>query len=216
MAGDPLSPTDPRSIGDYTLLARLGAGGMGRVYLARDRAGAQVAVKVLHDSLAGDPRFLARFADEAAAAARVAGFCTARVVRASVSGPRPFLVTEYVEGPTLAAVLAARGRLPGSEAEALAVGVAAALTAIHAAGIVHRDLKPSNVMLSAFGPKVIDFGVARALDARAAATEVGHVLGTPGWMAPEHLLGHTSPAGDVYVWGLLMAHAGGGWQSGGA
>jgi eukaryotic-like serine/threonine-protein kinase len=208
----PLTRVDPTSVGRYALLGRLGAGGMGTVYLGRDSTGSTVAVKLLHKRLARDPEFLARFAAEAAAARRVAGFCTARVIEADVRGRRPYLVTEYVDGPSLHDVLISGGPLPGSHVEALAVGVAAALTAIHAAGVIHRDLKPSNVMLSGFGPKVIDFGVARALDATAGPTESGVVVGSPGWMAPEQLHGMATAASDVYVWGLLVARAGTRWR----
>ena len=211
MSCAPLASADPTSVGEYTLLGRLGAGGMGTVYLGRDRAGAMVAVKLVHEHLAADPQFVERLVAEAAAARRVAGFCTARVVHAQVHGPRPFLVTEYVDGPTLESVLSGGGPLPASQVEALAVGVAAALTAIHAAGVVHRDLKPSNVMLSTFGLKVIDFGVAKALDG-SRRTEAGLVFGTPGWMAPEHLSGAVTAASDVFVWGLLVARAGTAWR----
>jgi eukaryotic-like serine/threonine-protein kinase len=207
----PLTATDPTSVGGYKLLGRLGAGGMGTVYLAKDSTGEDVAIKVLHPRLAADPQFLARFAGEAAAAARVAGFCTARVLHADVGASPPYLVTEYVPGPTLDDVLAG-GPLPASDVEALAVGVAAALTAIHAAGLTHRDLKPSNVLLSRLGPKVIDFGIARALNANGDRTESGMLFGTMGWLAPEQLYGQSTQASDVFVWGLLIARAGTGWQ----
>ena len=208
----PLRPADPTSIGGYTLAGRLGAGGMGTVYLGRSATGEDVAIKVLHERLTASPPFLARFADEAAAARRVAGFCTARVLHADVTARPPYLVTEYVAGPTLDEALAAGGPLPASDVEALAVGVAAALTAIHAAGLAHRDLKPSNVLLSRLGPKVIDFGIARALDAPGDRTETGMLFGTPGWLAPEQLYGQSTQASDVFVWGLLIARAGTGWR----
>jgi eukaryotic-like serine/threonine-protein kinase len=214
MPAAPLTATDPTSVDGYKLLGRLGAGGMGTVYLAKDlkdTAGEAVAIKVLHPPLAADPQFLARFASEAAAAARVAGFCTAKVLHADVSASPPYLVTEYVPGPTLDDVLAG-GPLPASDVEALAVGVAAALTAIHAAGLTHRDLKPSNVLLSRIGPKVIDFGIARALNSNGDRTESGMLFGTLGWLAPEQLYGQSTQASDVFVWGLLIARAGTGWR----
>jgi hypothetical protein len=208
----PLQQADPMTVGGYTLLGRLGSGGMGTVYLAKGAAGEEVAIKVLHARLSASPQFLARFADEAAAAARVAGFCTAKVLHADVHARPPYLVTEYVAGPTLDAVLAGGKPLPASEVEALAVGVAAALTAIHAAGLAHRDLKPSNVLLSRVGPKVIDFGIARALDMTGDRTETGMLFGTLGWLAPEQLYGQSTQASDVFVWGLLITRAGTGWR----
>jgi hypothetical protein len=213
MPAAPLTSADPASVGGFQLLGRLGAGGMGTVYLARDLTrDEEVAVKVLHPHLAANAQFLARFASEATAAARVAGFCTAKVLHADVNASPPYLVTEYVPGPTLDEVLAGGGPLPASDVEALAVGVAAALTAIHAAGITHRDLKPSNVLLSRLGPKVIDFGIARALNASGEHTETGLLFGTLGWLAPEQLYGQSTQASDVFVWGLLIARAGTGWR----
>jgi predicted Ser/Thr protein kinase len=205
----PLWPGDPASIGPYRLVGRLGAGGMGAVYLAEAADGQRVAVKVIRPELAADPEFLARFRHEVQAAWRVAASCTARVLGADVSGPRPYLVTEYIEGISLDKAIARDGPLPTSSLEGLAVGVAAALTGIHATGLVHRDLKPSNVLLSRFGPRVIDFGIARALDATSALTQIGTVVGTPGWMAPEQIVSHqVTAAADVFCWGALVAYAG--------
>jgi protein kinase-like protein len=206
-----LSPTpgDPERVGPYQILGRLGVGGMGTVFLGRAGDGPPVAVKVLRQELAGDPSFLRMFRHEVAAARRVVGFCTARVLDADVSGPLPYLVTEYVDGMRLDRVIAASGRLSASDLEGLAVGMAAALTAIHGAGVVHRDLKPSNVLLSYFGPKVIDFGIARALDASAASTATGKLMGSPGWMAPEQFAQQpVTAAVDIFVWGSLVAYAG--------
>jgi eukaryotic-like serine/threonine-protein kinase len=160
-AGSPPTPGDPERVGPYQLLWRLGAGGMGTVFLGRRGDGPRVAVKVLRPELARDPSFLRMFRQEVAAARRVVSFCTARVLEADVTGPLPYLVTEYVEGVRLDRAITGSGRLSGTDLEGLAVGMAAALTAIHGAGVVHRDLKPSNVLLSYFGPKVIDFGIAR-------------------------------------------------------
>src|SRR5918995_1507955 len=182
---------------------------MGTVYLGRGGDGEQVAVKVLRPELAGDPSFLRMFRHEVAAARRVVGFCTARVIDAELSGTLPYLVTEYVDGVRLDRAVAASGRLPATDLAGLAVGMAAALTAIHGAGVVHRDLKPSNVLLSYFGPKVIDFGIARALDASAASTATGRLMGSPGWMAPEQFAqAPVTAAVDIFVWGSLVAFAG--------
>ncbi len=200
---------DPRVIGRYEVLGRLGAGGMGAVYLARAGDGRRVAVKVIRPDLAADAEFLTRFRREVEAARRVAAFCTARVLDADLDGPTPHLVTEYINGPRLDRAITANGPLDASSLEGFAVGVAAALTAIHGAGLVHRDLKPGNVLLSPFGPRVIDFGIARALEETAGLTETGLVLGTPGWMAPEQIAGEAvSAATDVYLWGCLVAYAG--------
>ena len=199
---------DPDHIGPYRILGRLGAGGMGTVFLGRADDGDRVAVKVLRPELAGDPSFLRMFRREVAAARRVVGFCTAKVLDADTSGPLPYLVTEYVEGVRLDRAITASGRLSGTDLQGLAVGMAAALTAIHGAGVVHRDLKPSNVLLSYFGPKVIDFGIARALDA-SASTATGKLMGSPGWMAPEQFSQQpVTAAVDIFVWGSLVAYAG--------
>ena len=198
-----LSP--PEVLGPYRVVRELGSGGMGTVYLAEAPDGRAVAVKLLRPELAADRDFLARFRREVEAARRVAGSCTARVLDADVSGPAPYFVTEYVDGPSLGAAVARDGPLPAWGLEGFAVGVAAALTAIHAAGLVHRDLKPANVLLSPYGPRVIDFGIARALD-EAGLTRTGVLLGTPGWMAPEQLVGTgAGPAADVYLWAAWWA-----------
>jgi serine/threonine protein kinase len=198
---------DPERVGPYQILGRLGAGGMGTVFLARAGDGQRVAVKVLRPELSADPSFLRMFRHEVAAARRVVGFCTAKVLDADVSGPLPYLVTEYVEGVRLDRAIAASGRLPGTDLQGLAVGMAAALTAIHGAGVVHRDLKPSNVLLSYYGPKVIDFGIARALASTSTAT--GKLMGSPGWMAPEQFDQRpVTAAVDIFVWGSLVAYAG--------
>jgi Protein kinase domain len=202
------TPGDPEHFGPYQILGRLGAGGMGTVFLGRRGDEPPVAVKVLRPELAGDPSFLRLFRHEVAAARRVVGFCTARVLDAEVTGPLPYLVTEYVQGVRLDRAIAGSGRLSATDLEGLAVGMAAALTAIHGAGVVHRDLKPSNVLLSYFGPKVIDFGIARALDA-SATTASGRLMGSPGWMAPEQFTQRpVTAAVDIFVWGSLVAYAG--------
>ncbi|MFG2040154.1 protein kinase [Dactylosporangium sp. NPDC048998] len=201
----PLRAGDPATVGSYRLRGVLGVGGMGTVYLAETPDGRRVALKVINPALHGDPMFRHRFAAEAAAASRVAGFCTARVLDVGLDGPVPHLVTEYVAGPSLHDYATANGPLAG-QVEAVAVGVAAALSAIHAVGLVHADLSPRNVLLSPFGPKVIDFGVARLLGQAAVH---GPTFGTPGWLAPEQVRGWPpSQASDVYAWGVLVAWAG--------
>ncbi len=205
----PLEPGDPRTIGRYGLTGRLGTGGMGTVYLGRALAGGPpVAVKVVHAELAADPEFRARFADEVAAARRVAPFCTARVLDADPAGRPPYLVTEFVDGVPLSVAVSEGGPLDESTLHGVALGVAAALAAVHAAGVVHRDLKPANVLLSLSGPRVIDFGIARALDVARRHTQAGMLVGTPGWMAPEQFRsGAVGPAADVFSWGSLVAYA---------
>ncbi|WP_397428664.1 serine/threonine-protein kinase [Pseudofrankia sp. BMG5.37] len=206
--GDQLRSSDPRMIGRYELLSRLGAGGMGAVYLALDSSGRRVAIKVIRGELANDPEFRARFGDEVTAARRVAPFCTAEVLDADPDARQPYLVTEYIDGKRLDTVVEESGPLGKSTLQGVAIGVASALTAIHGAGIVHRDLKPSNVMLSYSGPRVIDFGIARALDAVANRTRSGIVLGSLGWMAPEQMEGSpVGPATDIFAWGLLIGYA---------
>ncbi|MFF5211511.1 protein kinase [Streptosporangium sp. NPDC000396] len=198
------SISHPASLGPYRVVERLGRGGMGTVYLAEDPAGARVAVKVINAELAGDPIFAGRFRDEVMAAERVRRFCTAPVLDANLDGDPLYVVTEFVPGPTLAEA----APLAGSNLEALAVGVATALTAIHGAGVIHRDLKPANVLLSPLGPRVIDFGIARALDTLFERTATGRVVGTPDYMAPEALRGEpVTQAFDVFSWGCVVAFA---------
>jgi hypothetical protein len=182
---------------------------MGVVYLGQDDTGGPVAVKVIKAAFAADPEFRARFADEVAAAGRVAPFCTAQVLDADPDAPLPYLVTEYIDGIRLDHVVAAhQGPLALSTLQGVALGVASALTAIHGAGIVHRDLKPSNVLLSYSGPRVIDFGIARALDTLVGCTRSSLVLGSAGWMAPEHMAGApVGPPADIFAWGLLVGYA---------
>lgn len=205
---DRLQPGDPLELGSYRLLGRLGQGGMGTVYLGQDHTGRQVAVKVINPTLARNPHFHQRFRREVDAARKVRPFCTAPVIDASLDGDPLYIVTEYIPGPTLDEAVSNAGPLQGSDLAGLAVGVATALAAIHDTGIVHRDLKPSNIVLSGVGPRVIDFGIAKA-SSQSELTQSGQPIGTPAYRAPELLTGGpVTPASDVYSWGCLIAYAG--------
>ncbi|MGW8630911.1 protein kinase domain-containing protein [Streptomyces sp. NPDC055793] len=202
-----LQSDDPRELGSYRILGRLGAGGMGRVYLARSPGGRTVAVKVVRPDLAADTDFRARFRHEVEIAKAVSGRFTAPVVDADPDAPLPWLATSYVLGPDLTDVVAAHGALPEHTVRALAAGLAAALQDIHAAGLIHRDLKPSNVLLAADGPRLIDFGIARAVDG-SRMTQTGVVVGSPGYMSPEQAMGKdVGTAGDVFSLGSVLAFA---------
>ncbi|KRV50880.1 hypothetical protein AQ490_13080 [Wenjunlia vitaminophila] len=203
-----LGPDDPGRIGDYRLLRRLGVGGMGRVYLGRTAGGRTVAVKVVRSELADDTEFRARFRQEVAAARRVGGAWTAQVLDADTEGPRPWVATGYVAGPALHQAVAEFGPLPAESVRALVAGLAETLAAVHGMDLVHRDVKPSNVILAVDGPRLIDFGIARALDATASLTRSGIVVGSPGYMSPEQVLGN--PVGaetDVFSLGAVLAFA---------
>jgi len=199
----PLDSQDPRELGQFRLLGRLGEGGQGIVFLGEDRLGQKVAVKVLKAGADATARGALR--KEMAAAQRVAKFCTARVIEASADGPRPFVVSEYVDGPSLEDRVAAQGPLAEGELDRLVVNTASALRAIHAAGVVHRDLKPANVLLGPDGPRVVDFGIARQ---KGSQTLTGRLVGTPAYMAPEQFEGRAaSYASDVFAWAGTMAFA---------
>ncbi|MEU6535757.1 protein kinase [Streptomyces sp. NPDC047000] len=206
-----LGPEDPRWIGAYRLLARLGAGGMGYVYLARSERGRTVAVKLVREELARQEEFRARFRQEVQAARRVGGYWTAPVLDADTEAPVPWVATGYVAGPSLQQVVGHdHGALPERSVRILAAGLAYALQDVHAAGIVHRDLKPSNVLVTIDGPRVIDFGIARALEtvADGGLTRTGALVGSPGFMAPEQVRGdRITPACDVFCLGSVLAYA---------
>ncbi len=202
-----LQAGDPQQVGPYRLLGRLGAGGMGQVFLARSAGGRLVAVKVIRPELASDPGFRARFSREIALARRVSGLFTAVVVDADVAGLMPWLATAYVAGPSLDDAVAGQGPLPADSVLTLAAGLAEGLQAIHAAGLVHRDLKPSNVLLAGDGPRVIDFGISQAAEG-SVLTQTGMVLGSPGFMSPEQAEGRqVGPASDVFSLGAVLAFA---------
>ncbi|WP_133150654.1 serine/threonine-protein kinase, partial [Frankia canadensis] len=205
----PLQPDDPRQLGAYQVIGRLGQGGMGTVFLGRAPDGSAVAIKVIRPELAQRPEFRARFAREAESARRVRRFTTAAVLDADPHGPQPYLVTEFVEGPTLSRHVAIRGPMRPADLEQLAVSVTTALSAIHAAGIVHRDLTPGNVLLSPVGPKVIDFGLAREYNADTELSRnVRQAIGTPGYMSPEQIMdAPITSAVDVFAWGAIMIYA---------
>ncbi|WP_254879112.1 serine/threonine-protein kinase [Streptomyces sp. NA04227] len=202
-----LTAGDPQEIGGYRLCARLGSGGMGHVYLAYTPAGRPVALKSVRPELAADPEFRRRFAQEVASARRIHGLYTAQLVDASTAAATPWLATAYVPGPSLHDVVRLHGPLPERAVLLLMAGVAEALQAIHGAGVVHRDLKPANVLLAADGPRVIDFGIARAADA-VALTGAGLRIGTPSFMAPEQATGRpATAASDVFALGALAVYA---------
>jgi hypothetical protein len=211
VALESLREGDPSRIGRFRLTARLGAGGMGVVYLGEARDCGQVAVKVVRPEVGDDLEFRARFRREVALLARVQGLCTVRVIDADTESASPFLVTEYASGPSLAEHVKSGGPLGPDMLYGLATGLAEALTAIHAAGVVHRDLKPANVLLTQEGPKVIDFGIAQALDGTV-MTRTGTTMGSPGFMAPEQVIGTPGQPTDIFAWGLTVAYAASGTQ----
>ncbi|MFF1692387.1 serine/threonine-protein kinase [Streptomyces sp. NPDC058257] len=204
----PLQADDPPTVAGYRLAARIGAGGMGRVYLAHTQGGRPVAIKVVRPELADDPAFRRRFSREIKAAQRVKGAYTAELIDADADGVPPWLATLYVAGPSLSEAVARSGPLPVPAVLWLMAGVAEALQAIHSAGIVHRDLKPSNVLLAADGPRVIDFGISLSSSATSAHTVTGSVAGTPQFMAPEQAsTGDVTAATDVFALGQTAAFA---------
>lgn len=203
----PLGADEPTTVGPYRLLGRLGAGGMGRVYLGRSAGGRTVAVKIVHPHLALDEEFRARFRREVDSARRVGGAWTAPVLDADPEATVPWVATGYAAGPSLAAaVTSGGGPLPEHSVRVLGAGLAEALGAVHELGLVHRDVKPSNVLLTVDGPLLIDFGIARATDGTASLTSTGVSVGSPGYMAPEQILGKVaSGAADVFSLGAVLA-----------
>ncbi|GAA2113865.1 hypothetical protein GCM10009759_57720 [Kitasatospora saccharophila] len=209
----PLGADDPQELGGFRLLGRLGAGGMGQVYLGRTPGGRTVAVKAVRSDLARDTQFRERFRQEVAAARRVGGDWTAPVLDADTEGAQPWVASGFVAGPSLAEAVHEHGPLPGPTVRLLGVGLAEALAHVHALGLVHRDVKPSNVLLTLDGPRLIDFGIARALDATSGLTQTGHVVGSPGYMSPEQAQGQPAgPASDVFSLGAVLALAATGRQ----
>jgi WD40 repeat protein len=204
---EPLEPADPPQVGAYRLLGRLGAGGMGQVYLGISRGGRKVAVKVMRADLVADAEFRTRFAHEVAAARTVNAFYTAPVVDADPDASPPWMVTAYVDGPSLAAAVAQRGPLSEAEVRKLAGALAEGLAAIHACGLVHRDLKPANIILASDGPRIIDFGIARAVGAPTMTVQ-GTIIGTFTYMSPEQVTGSTAgPPSDVFSLGSVLVFA---------
>ena len=205
---EPLAAEDPRVLGGYRLLGRLGAGGMGRVYLGRSAGGRTVAVKAVHAHFAVDGQFRARFRREVESARRVGGAWTAPVLDADPDAAVPWVATGYAAGPSLAQAVAGLGPLAEHSVRALGAGLAEALAAVHALGLVHRDVKPSNVLLTLDGPLLIDFGIARATEGTASLTSTGVSVGSPGYMAPEQILGKgAAGAADVFSLGAVLAFA---------
>ncbi|QUX31021.1 protein kinase [Nocardiopsis akebiae] len=195
-----------RTAGNYRLVRSLGRGGFGEVFLGEDPDGGRAAVKILHASWAGDPEMRRRFSTEVEQARRVSGFCIAPILDADPGAAEPWIATEFIDGPTLQRAVAAEGPRSGVELHRLAVSTATALAAIHAAGVVHRDLKPDNIMLAADGPRVIDFGIARAVETT--SVTASGVVGTIGYMAPEQLEGmRLTSAVDIFSWGSVMVYA---------
>lgn len=198
---------DPRVVGSFRLHRRLGAGGMGVVYLGSDRRGQRVALKVIRPDLAEDQEFRSRFAREVSAARRIRGGCTARLVAADLEADRPWFATQYVPGPSLHDKVVEEGPLSAAEVASIGAALSEGLVAVHEAGVVHRDLKPSNILLSPKGPRIIDFGIAWATGA-STLTHVGTAVGSPGFLAPEQVRGAAvTPATDVFSLGATLAYA---------
>ncbi|MGW8557626.1 protein kinase domain-containing protein [Streptomyces tubercidicus] len=198
---------DPRVVGTFRLHRRLGAGGMGVVYLGSDKRGQRVALKVIRPDLAEDQEFRSRFAREVSAARRIRGGCTARLVAADLDADRPWFATQYVPGPSLHDKVNEEGPLSPAQVASIGAALSEGLLAVHDAGVVHRDLKPSNILLSPKGPRIIDFGIAWATGA-STLTHVGTAVGSPGFLAPEQVRGAAvTPATDIFALGATLAYA---------
>ena len=207
----PLYPGDPHRLGEYEVVGRLGEGGMGTVFLGRAPDGRPVAIKVVRREFAADAEYAGRFRSEVNRAREVPPFSTAEVLGADPDHDPPYLVVEYVDGPSLATVIREQGPLHGSQLQSVAVGIATALTAIHGARVIHRDLKPQNVLVARGGLKVIDFGIARPVEATSLHTATDQMVGTVAYMAPErfepaHEVTVGFPA-DIWAWGAVVAYA---------
>ncbi|WP_083449508.1 protein kinase domain-containing protein [Actinoplanes rectilineatus] len=207
----PLRPDDRTTLGHYQLLGRLGDGGMGSVYLGRSPDGRQVAIKVARPEHMDEAEFRGRFRSEVVRSRQVPPFATAEVIDADPDHDPPYLVVEYVDGPSLAALIREQGPLSGAALHRTAVGIATALTAIHGAGVIHRDLKPDNVLIAADGVKVIDFGIAQAFEVTSRHTKPDRMVGTITYMAPERFdpsgVGAVSAPADVFAWGAVVTFA---------
>ncbi|NVI89536.1 serine/threonine-protein kinase [Actinomadura sp. BRA 177] len=203
----PLQPGDPLRLGSFEITGRLGVGEQGAVFLGRDQAGGHVAVKVLHVRLSGEPVARSRFAGAFSSARKVSGFCTAAILAADVDGDRPYVVSQWVDGPSLQQLVDEEGVRGGAVVERLAVGMAVALAAVHRAGALHHNLKPGNVLLGRDGPRMSDFGIARALEA-VNVSFTGHMTEDPSYKAPEQLSGMgIGPAADVFAWASTLVFA---------
>jgi hypothetical protein len=206
MQADALRPGDPKRLGSYELLGRLGDGGQGVVFLGRATDGTDVAIKLLHRELTEDETARVRFLREIEFAKQVASFCTAQILDADIEGERPYLVSEYVPGPSVLQLVQTDGPISGGALGRLAIGTATALVAIHQAGVIHRDFKPANVLIGPGGPRVIDFGIARVFNS--SNTMTSRVIGTPAFMAPEQLRGRQfGKEADIFCWGATMVYA---------
>jgi cold shock CspA family protein len=205
--GRALEDNDPRQLGRYIVRRRLGLGAMGTVFLAEAPTGAPVAIKVIRDEFAHLPSFRGRFRKEVANAVRVRSSRTAAVLDSVVEGDKPYLVTEFVDGPTLEEAVERDGQLSEAKLGELATQTAAALVAIHDADVIHRDLKPSNIILGSTGSKVIDFGIARSLEATATSTQSTNRMGTPAYMSPEQIeTGRVDFSSDIFSWGGVLVY----------
>ncbi|HEU5156172.1 MAG TPA: protein kinase [Streptosporangiaceae bacterium] len=206
MQADALRPGDPKRLGSYELLGRLGDGGQGIVFLGRAEDGTDVAIKLLHRELTADDMARTRFLREIEFAKQVASFCTAQIIDADIEGERPYLVSEYVPGPSVLQLVQTEGPISGGALDRLAIGTATALVAIHQAGVIHRDFKPANVLIGPGGPRVIDFGIARVFDG--VNTMTSRVIGTPSFMSPEQMRGREfGKEADIFCWAATMVYA---------